>query len=253
MARSRRERSLTAQLRMMLDMAGADPKRWIVGTVAASLVLAALDTLGVAAMVPLTQLITGDTDSWFVEWLSQRARHDRAVHAHPRRGRVHHDRVHRQEHRRDRVPVVAARAHHPDLGAVVGRARAPICARAVCRPPVSSHQRGVPEHQRRDGPVLERAARRGEHHLRRTGARGDHRGARDHVARGHALRRRPVRRAGVRRAVAAASPAVPRRRGARRSRARGLAVPPAGAGRLPRGSAHVECERVHRRVPARRG
>ena len=71
MARSRRERSLTAQLRMMLDMAGADPKRWIIGTVAASLVLAALDTIGVAAMVPLTQLITGDTDSWFVEWLSQ--------------------------------------------------------------------------------------------------------------------------------------------------------------------------------------
>ena len=69
MAQSRRERSLTAQLRMMLDMAGADPKRWIIGTVAASLVLAALDTIGVAAMVPLTQLITGDTDSWFVEWL----------------------------------------------------------------------------------------------------------------------------------------------------------------------------------------
>jgi len=71
MARSRRERSLTPQLRMMLDMAGADPKRWVIGTVAASLVLAALDTIGVAAMVPLTQLITGDTDSWFVEWLSQ--------------------------------------------------------------------------------------------------------------------------------------------------------------------------------------
>ena len=71
MAQSRRERSLTAQLRMMLDMAGADPKRWIIGTVAASLVLAALDTIGVAAMVPLTQLITGDTDSWFVEWLEQ--------------------------------------------------------------------------------------------------------------------------------------------------------------------------------------
>ena len=71
MARSRHDRSLTAQLRMMLDMAGADPKRWIIGTVLASLVLAALDTIGVAAMVPLTQLITGDTDSWFVEWLEQ--------------------------------------------------------------------------------------------------------------------------------------------------------------------------------------
>jgi ABC-type multidrug transport system fused ATPase/permease subunit len=71
MSRSRRERSLTAQLRMMLHMAGAEPKRWLVGTVAASLVLAALDTIGVAAMVPLTQLFTGDTDSWSVEWISQ--------------------------------------------------------------------------------------------------------------------------------------------------------------------------------------
>lgn len=72
MARARRERGLIEQLRMMLDMAGADPKRWIIGTVAASLVLAALDTIGVAAMVPLTQLLTGDTDNWFVEWISDR-------------------------------------------------------------------------------------------------------------------------------------------------------------------------------------
>lgn len=72
MARSRRDRSLTPQLRMMLDMAGADPKRWVFGTVVASLVLAALDTIGVAAMVPLTQLLTGTTDSWLVEWLSDR-------------------------------------------------------------------------------------------------------------------------------------------------------------------------------------
>lgn len=71
MARGERERGLTGQLRLMLEMAGADPTRWVVGTVAASLVLAALDTIGVAAMVPLTQLFTGDTDSWFVEWVSQ--------------------------------------------------------------------------------------------------------------------------------------------------------------------------------------
>lgn len=70
MVRAARERSLTSQLRMMLDMAGADPTRWVVGTVAASLVLAGLDTLGVAAMVPLTQLLTGDTSSPFVEWIS---------------------------------------------------------------------------------------------------------------------------------------------------------------------------------------
>lgn len=72
MARSRRDRSLTPQLRMMLDMAGADPKRWVLGTVVASLVLAALDTIGVAAMVPLTQLLTGTTDTWLVDWLSER-------------------------------------------------------------------------------------------------------------------------------------------------------------------------------------
>ena len=72
MARNGRNRRLTAQLRMILDMAGADPKRWVIGTVAASLVLAALDTIGVAAMVPLTQLLTGDTDNWFVDWISAR-------------------------------------------------------------------------------------------------------------------------------------------------------------------------------------
>ncbi|KRE25832.1 ABC transporter ATP-binding protein [Agromyces sp. Soil535] len=71
MARAERERSLSEQLRMMLAMAGADPARWVFGTIAASLVLAGLDTLGVAAMVPLTQLLTGDTDSWFVTWISE--------------------------------------------------------------------------------------------------------------------------------------------------------------------------------------
>lgn len=71
MARAERERDLTEQLRMMLDMAGANPTRWIVGTIAASLVLAGLDTLGVAAMVPLTQLATGgDVDSGVLGWIS---------------------------------------------------------------------------------------------------------------------------------------------------------------------------------------
>ncbi|MEV1128795.1 ABC transporter ATP-binding protein [Agromyces sp. NPDC049794] len=60
------------QLRMMLDMAGADPKRWVSGMVVASLVLAALDTIGVAAMVPLTQLLTGAQDNWLADWLSER-------------------------------------------------------------------------------------------------------------------------------------------------------------------------------------
>ncbi|GAA1799178.1 ABC transporter ATP-binding protein [Agromyces neolithicus] len=70
MAREAGEHRLYAQLGLMLRMASADPRRWIVGTVAASLVLAALDTIGVAAMVPLTELMTGNTDGWFVRWLS---------------------------------------------------------------------------------------------------------------------------------------------------------------------------------------
>lgn len=70
MARITRERSLTSQLRMMLNMAGADPKRWVLGTIGASLILAALDTLGVAAMIPLTQLFAGETDNWFIQWIS---------------------------------------------------------------------------------------------------------------------------------------------------------------------------------------
>lgn len=71
MARGGRERSLTAQLRTVLGMAGAEPKRWVLGTVGASLLLAALDTIGVAAMVPLTQLLTGDTESWLVARISE--------------------------------------------------------------------------------------------------------------------------------------------------------------------------------------
>src|SRR6187200_2774877 len=59
MARSPREPSLTAQLRMMLQMAGSRPVPWVSSTVGLSILLALLDTLGVAAMVPLTQLLTG--------------------------------------------------------------------------------------------------------------------------------------------------------------------------------------------------
>lgn len=56
--------SLPAQLQLVLRMAGARPGPWILGTVVASLALALLDTLGVAAMVPLMQLTTGtDTDT----------------------------------------------------------------------------------------------------------------------------------------------------------------------------------------------
>ncbi|GAA2032748.1 ABC transporter ATP-binding protein [Agromyces tropicus] len=71
MARARVGGGLIAQLRLMLHMADVDPKRWLAGTVAASVVLAALDTLGVAAMVPLTQLATGgDLDTGTLGWIS---------------------------------------------------------------------------------------------------------------------------------------------------------------------------------------
>ncbi|WP_460720893.1 ABC transporter ATP-binding protein [Microbacterium aureliae] len=52
-------KSLLRQLRILLRMAGVRPRGWITATVAVSIVLALLDTLGVAAMVPLTQLISG--------------------------------------------------------------------------------------------------------------------------------------------------------------------------------------------------
>jgi len=57
--RVRTSGSLASQLRMLLRLAGARPGRWIFGVTLASLVLAILDMIGVAAMVPLTQLITG--------------------------------------------------------------------------------------------------------------------------------------------------------------------------------------------------
>jgi ATP-binding cassette, subfamily B, bacterial PglK len=73
MAQRERERGLTEQLRMMLAMAGAHPTRWVFGTIAASIVLAGLDMLGVAAMVPLTQLATGsDPDSGVLAAISDR-------------------------------------------------------------------------------------------------------------------------------------------------------------------------------------
>lgn len=59
MARPARDDRLSTQLRLALDLAGAHPGRWIGAIVAASVVLAALDTLGVAAMIPLTQMISG--------------------------------------------------------------------------------------------------------------------------------------------------------------------------------------------------
>jgi len=59
-----RGESLVRQLALLLEMAGARPRTWAAGVVAASVILALLDTAGVAAMIPLMQLVSGaDPDS----------------------------------------------------------------------------------------------------------------------------------------------------------------------------------------------
>jgi ABC-type bacteriocin/lantibiotic exporter with double-glycine peptidase domain len=71
MARSANHAGLFAQLKGMLRLTSANPFRWIGGAVVASLVLAGLDTLGVAAMIPLTQLIAGgEPDSGILKTIS---------------------------------------------------------------------------------------------------------------------------------------------------------------------------------------
>lgn len=65
MAREAGGKSLRSQLGQLLGLAGANPKSWIFGVVIGSIGLALLDTLGVAAMAPLMQLVTtgsADTD-----------------------------------------------------------------------------------------------------------------------------------------------------------------------------------------------
>lgn len=51
--------NLLRQVGLLLRLAGSHPRRWAVSIIAVSLALAALDMLGVAAMLPLTQLISG--------------------------------------------------------------------------------------------------------------------------------------------------------------------------------------------------
>lgn len=64
MAHEAGERTLRHQLGRLLMLAGANPKSWLLGVVLGSIALALLDTLGVAAMAPLMQLITtGSADS----------------------------------------------------------------------------------------------------------------------------------------------------------------------------------------------
>lgn len=65
------QQSRMTQLRRLLETTGAAPGRWIATTVAASLVLAGLDLIGVLAMLPLMQLITsGSTDGFFLDAVS---------------------------------------------------------------------------------------------------------------------------------------------------------------------------------------
>lgn len=59
MSSAQREPGLIERLRGLLRIAGAKPGIWVTTTVAASIVLALLDMLGVAAMIPLTQLLAG--------------------------------------------------------------------------------------------------------------------------------------------------------------------------------------------------
>lgn len=67
----RAERTLVSQLHLLLTLAGARPTLWIIGVSGASLALAALDTIGVAAMVPLMQLVSGTgTDSASVQLMA---------------------------------------------------------------------------------------------------------------------------------------------------------------------------------------
>jgi ATP-binding cassette, subfamily B, bacterial PglK len=71
MTARRPESRLFPQLRQLLALTGHNPIGWLVGAFVVSLVLAALDALGVAAMIPLTQLIGGaEPTSGFLAWIA---------------------------------------------------------------------------------------------------------------------------------------------------------------------------------------
>ena len=63
-----------SRLRLLLEVTGAAPARWVATTVLVSLVLAGLDMVGVLSMLPLMQLITsGSIDGAFLTWISKTA------------------------------------------------------------------------------------------------------------------------------------------------------------------------------------
>lgn len=74
MARGATPSQLIGQLGVLLRVTGTRPRRWIVTTVAASVLLAMLDMAGVAAMIPLMQLITeGAPEGPFLQWVARTA------------------------------------------------------------------------------------------------------------------------------------------------------------------------------------
>lgn len=74
MARMTSRYPLIRQLGALLRVTGAQPRRWVATTVAASVILAGLDMLGVAATVPLMQLISaGRPEGDLLLWLSDAA------------------------------------------------------------------------------------------------------------------------------------------------------------------------------------
>ncbi len=71
MPQSAQRSGLVSQLGTLLQVTGMEPARWITGTVAVSVLLALLDMAGVAAMIPLMQLISdGTPDGAFLQWVA---------------------------------------------------------------------------------------------------------------------------------------------------------------------------------------
>ncbi|MFY9714075.1 MAG: ABC transporter ATP-binding protein [Microbacterium sp.] len=70
MTQPQRGSGLVPQLRTLLEVTGTRPGPWVGATVAASVVLALLDMAGVAAMIPLMQLITSSSpEGPFLQWV----------------------------------------------------------------------------------------------------------------------------------------------------------------------------------------
>ena len=117
MAREAGERRLRHQLGKLLVLAGTNPKSWIPGVVVGSIGLALLDTLGVAAMAPLMQLITtGSADSGVLGSISDFSGPRRRRRSSPS-SLASSPVFHPEERVRTPVPVVDPGTHDAHLGA----------------------------------------------------------------------------------------------------------------------------------------